>query len=216
MKERHGVIRTNYNCHIQATEEQVIVSADVSNIASDAEHLLSMIEQTEENIGEKIEKINADSGYASLANYEELEKRQIDTYMPDRGFIMEKEGKLKDEKNRFCRGNFRYEKENDCYLCPAHKRLSFFRAIEGDRAGVKIRLYKGEECLSCEFKNRCCSNVRVRIIKRDKREEIIERVREKLKTEAGRAIYLKRMFSVEHIFGHIKRNLKFFLFLLIG
>lgn len=216
IKERNGVIKPNYNCHISATEDQIIISADVTNIASDAEYLLPIIEQTEENIGEKVEKINSDSGYASLDNYEKLEKRGIDIHMPDRNLIMEKEGKFEEEKNKFHKGNFKYNKEEDCYRCPIDKSLNFFKEVDGDRYGVKIRLYKGEACCSCEFKDKCCPNLKVRIIKRDKREDIVDRVREKLETEEGKKTYLKRMTSCEPIFGHLKRNLKFIDFLLRG
>jgi transposase len=216
IKERNGVTKPNYNCHISTTEEQIIMSADVTNIASDTEHLLPMVDQTEENTNEKIEKVNADSGYASLDNYEELDKREVDTHMPDRNFIMEKEGKFEKEKKKFHKGNFKYDKEEDCYTCPADKKLNFFKEVNGRRVGVKVRLYKNEECCNCQFKDKCCKNLKVRIIKRDKREDIIDKVREKLKTEEGKKIYLKRMYSVEPIFGHLKCNLKFINFLLRG
>jgi hypothetical protein len=144
-----------------------------------------MIEKTEENTNEKVEKVNADSGYASLDNYEKLDRRGIDTYIPDRNFIMEKEGKFEEEKGKFHKGNFKYNKEEDCYICPAEKKLNFFKEINGNTEVVKIRLYKGEDCLNCLYKEKCCKNLKVRIIKRDKREDIVDKIREKLKQEQG-------------------------------
>lgn len=106
MKVRNGVIRTNYKCQIAATENQVIVAAEVTTTASDVPSLMGMIEQLE-----KAEKGAADSGYSSLDNYEELEEKVIDAYISDRNYQMEKEDKFKKGKKRFHIGNFKYNKK---------------------------------------------------------------------------------------------------------
>ena len=54
------------------------------------------------------------------------------------------------------------------------------------------------------------------MIKREEREEIRERVIERLKTDKGKAIYNKRSYKIESIFGHFKFNLKYLMFHLRG
>lgn len=54
------------------------------------------------------------------------------------------------------------------------------------------------------------------MISRDIREELVNRMREKLKSEEGKRIYTKRMSMVEPPFGNIKRNLGVTYFLLRG
>ena len=71
MKERNGVIRTNYNAQLSVDEEeQFIVANSVSEKASDCEHLRILIEQTQINTGKKIKEVKADSEYHSQDNLE--------------------------------------------------------------------------------------------------------------------------------------------------
>lgn len=209
MKERNGVIRTNYNCQIAVTEDQVIIGAEVTDVASDEPSLIPMIKQVEENTGEEVIKAVSDSGYSSLDNYEELEEEKTEGYIPDRNFVMEKEGKFKEGKKRFHRGNFKYNKDEDFYTCPEGKRLKFSRKKEEEDSNGKRRemfFYKGEGCKECPFIE-ACSNSKVRIIYRDRREDLIDKMRERLKSKEGSRIYSKRMCTVEPTYGNIKGNL---------
>jgi transposase len=62
-------------------DHQVIVAIGVSNQASDAVHLLPMLERIEANTGQLPAALTADAGYCSTANLEVCEQRGIDAYV---------------------------------------------------------------------------------------------------------------------------------------
>jgi len=59
----------------------VIVAIGVSNQASDAVHLLPMLERTVANTGRLPDVLIADAGYCSTANLEVCEQRGLDAYI---------------------------------------------------------------------------------------------------------------------------------------
>ena len=85
MKERNGIIKPNYNVQISVDEEeQFIIANDVVDECNDQHQLISMLNQTKENIGESPKKAKADNGY-----YPQLEEAtklfpEIDLYVDDK------------------------------------------------------------------------------------------------------------------------------------
>jgi hypothetical protein len=68
-----------YNCQAAVDgDHQVIVAIGVSNQASDAVHLLPMLERTLANTGQQPDVLIADAGYCSAAN---LEARKLNAYI---------------------------------------------------------------------------------------------------------------------------------------
>ena len=62
-------------------DHQVIVAIGVSNQASDAVHLLPMLERIQANTGQQPDALIADAGYCSTANLEACEQRGLDAYI---------------------------------------------------------------------------------------------------------------------------------------
>ena len=65
-------------------DHQVIVAIGVSNQASDAVHLLPMVERIEANTGQRPQKLIADAGYCSTSNIEACEQRGLNAYISTR------------------------------------------------------------------------------------------------------------------------------------
>ena len=63
-------------------ETQIIVAADLSNLAADAPHLIPMIEQVEANTGQTPREVSADAGYWSESNLAALDDKLIDAFIP--------------------------------------------------------------------------------------------------------------------------------------
>jgi len=61
---------------------QVIVAAQATNQAADGPQMPAMVEQIEENPGEKPQEMSLDAGYYSEGNVQYLEAEQIDPYLP--------------------------------------------------------------------------------------------------------------------------------------
>jgi hypothetical protein len=81
LKSSDGWIQ-GYNCQAAVDgDHQVIVAIGVSNQASDAVHLLPMLERIQANTGQLPTTLIADAGYCSTANLEDCEQRDLDAYI---------------------------------------------------------------------------------------------------------------------------------------
>lgn len=212
IKGKEG-IKPNYNCQAGVTSEGVIVSAHVNNKASDCGELIEEIDQAETNTGEQVTDVIADGGYGTYENYEELEKREITAYIPSQTFAKEQKSKYKGNQNPFDRSKFNYDLNTNEYICPEGKRLRYQRIIS--ERNWKYKIYKGTDCVNCKMKH-ACTTAKARTIRRELREEIKQRVIERLQTDKGKEIYNKRLYKIESIFGHFKFNLKYLMFHLRG
>jgi transposase len=193
----------SYNCQGGTTLEGIIVSAFVSTSAGDKAQLLPLIEQTEQNTNEKITNALADSGYSSYEVYEKLEEQNITAYVPDQLHNQQ----TKRNADLFDRSNFTYDKQNDQYICPQGKGLHFERVYQNKKQHQKSRLYSTSECLLCPLKSQCTKGNK-RYINRELREHLREKVRQRLTTPEGKALYRKRMQTIEPIWGNLKENKK--------
>ena len=118
-------IRPGYNCQAAVSEGGIIVAAESVTDANDRNQLKPMIEQTESNTQEAVKETAADSGYGSYSNYEYLDQKGIDGYVPDDHFQQYKSGEYQKEDNRYHYSNFTYDALSDSYVCPEGKRLTY-------------------------------------------------------------------------------------------
>ncbi len=196
-----GQIKPNYNCQGAVTEDGILVGAYVSTNASDKEQLMPLINQVEQNTGNEVESVLADSGYSSYANYEWLDEQKKTAYIPDQEF--EHREKLKGEP--YDRSNFIYNPAKDKYVCPQGKDLIFSGISFSRTRKQKLRIYKGTQCSVCPVKADC-TTASERQINQDFREPLRERARNLLDSPQGKLIYRKRMNMIEPIWGNIKFN----------
>jgi len=201
MRHVHRVIQPSYNGQVGVDEkEQVIVAAYVTQEASDNGELVRLIEQVERNLGGSAKENSADAGYFSYGNLEYVAQRGLKVYMPDCVWDTGAGAKV----GKYGKSRFRYDGERDIYLCPEGKELK--RWQERKREGKPpLVLYRGQACSSCEQLGRCASG-KSRIVSRDGREPFLELMRGRLRSEEGKAIYKKRGYLVEPVFGQMKWN----------
>jgi len=214
MKDADGGKDTSYNSQVAVDgEAQVIVANDVSSEVNDHHQFIPLYEQVEENAGKKPKEVSADCGYSNGPNYIYIEKNKIDAYIPDQMFEEEVDRDGKERIGPFDRRNFRYNKEEDTYTCPASKKLVFKQRYKQN--GIDSRIYVGQECGDCEYRGECTRG-KARHIKRSVIDELVKQMRRKLLTEEGRKKYLKRLSTVEPVLGNLKKNLGYRDFLVRG
>jgi transposase len=200
-----GLLRTSYNCQTSSTSNGIIVSAYVTNAASDKEHLLPVIQKAESNTQHKSETILADSGYASYDNYEQLTQLNKTILVPDQ----EKETEsVKAASNPFHRNHFSYDAQENKFICPEGKSLTYRREIIHKVYKQHSKLYEGTECSSCTSKP-LCTKGKARQIHIENRMPLREQIRKLLDSPEGKKIYKLRQQIIEPIFGNIKHNLKY-------
>src|SRR3989339_79739 len=210
-------IRPGYNCQAVVTAVGFIMAAETVTDENDRNQLKPMIEQTESNTQEAVKETAADSGYGSYSNYEYLDQKGIDGYVPDDHFQQYKSGEYQKEENRYHYSNFTYDALSDSYVCPEGKRLTYCKARTNKTESRQWnhKVYKGTECGTCA-KRTLCTKSRVRELLIDIREPLLKRMREKLVSEEGRLKCFMRHYIIEPIFGHLKFNVGYRSFLLRG
>jgi len=193
----------SYNGQIAVEERQgVIVAATLSDNPADYEALEELVEQTEENTGDKPLEVLGDSGFSSYENLEYLEGKGIEGYMPDQGIESLRKGSRWHQE--FHRSRFHYDKAEDCYICPVGKPLPY-RGLLRREGEPDIRIYRGTGCAGCERRGEC-TKAAYRTISLDPREYLMEKMRVRLETQEGKKKYGKRKWMVEPVFGDMKQN----------
>lgn len=201
-----GSLKTSYNCQASVTTNGIIVSAYVTNDASDREHLIAVIEQAEKNTEQQATTILADSGYASYDNYEQLTKLKKTILIPDQ----EKETEsIKAANDPLHRNHFKYDEANDEFICPEGKPLILNRSSYfHKRTKQKSKIYQGTLCSSCSRKP-FCTKGKARQIHVENRMPLREGIRQLLNSPPGKQLYKLRQQIIEPIFGNIKHNLQY-------
>ena len=210
-----------FNAQVVVTEDQFIVHADVTTEPIDRNQLKPALEGVERNVGAKPDKLLADAGYRGGPNLQLLEKTGVDGYLPE----TEEKNIGKDKRNHpdlYGKTAFRYDKEQDCYICPAGQvlRPKTRKRVKTRYGGHETTVYRAPRgvCLVCPQRDQC-TKVRTkagRTIDRDDYEEERLRMRAKLATKEGRAIYAKRKCLVEPTIGQLKVVNRLVQFLLRG
>jgi len=113
----------------------------------------------------------------------------------------------------FSKHNFKYDYENDFYICPNNKMLPYRKTYEYN--GVFMRQYYCSDCLRCSDQEKCVGKNRVRIIT-DYGGVLAKQMAWKMETPEGKKEFAKRKEAAEWPFGNIKKNLKYTEFLTRG
>ena len=211
-----------FNAQLAVTEEQLIVYADVTPEPVDVNQTKKAVKGMEETVKEKPKIVVADTGYAGGENFKYLEDNKIDGYIPseDERHIGSKK-RQKAMEHLFAKEVFTYNTHKDKYTCPQGEILRLvartqFKSKYSKREITTYRTKRGT-CAVCPLREKCTTNIKLgRAITRDGYEEYRERMRAKISTAEGRAIYGKRKCLVEPVFGQIKIRSRFDQFLLRG
>lgn len=219
MKTGSGGWEDGYNAQAAVdAKEQVIVAADVVSDQHDTHQFIPIYEQAVENLAGVIpNEVSADAGYASNSVYEYIDDHQITALLPDQQFRQEVTRDGEERIPPFDRRNFRVDATTGEVSCPANAPMAF--QWTETRDGITRRdVYRGSACLTCPHRHACVSktNGLYRTITLSKIDGIIASIRRVLMTEEGKRRYLKRLATVEPVFGQMKRQLGFTYFLVRG
>jgi len=82
LRERKG-FTLGYTATVAVSEDHFIVARQVGQASSDNDLLVPMLDALEQECGERPGRVLADSGFFSQENLDEMERRNIDAYVPD-------------------------------------------------------------------------------------------------------------------------------------
>jgi transposase len=176
------------------SKNHMIVGFDVINAPIDSGNLENMTGKAMEVMGVRSLTCLADKGYYNGRDLAACERKGVTCLVakPKLGGSRKLEG--------YTRLSFKYEREEDCYICPSKKRLMYTGIYKG-ADGVESRRYANyAACKRCTERKKCTNYSRV--ITRRPDEETLRIVEER--TLKNKALYQRRMEIVEHPFGTIK------------
>ena len=221
MKEDHmmnGQLKPGYNIQT-GTENQFVVGFSIHQRAGDTSCLKPHMEQLKDWLGEYPETLIADAGYGSEENYAYMEERQIPAFVKYNTFHYEQKKRYKKRKP-YRAENFTYVLEEDQYLCPQGRRLTYQYTKEySTQNGYRSfrRVYECTDCQGCPVKAECTRAKHNRQIHIGvELEQMKKTARERLLSPRGLEMRSCRPIEVEAVFGRLKQNWGFRRFLLRG
>ena len=254
IKSAHGYIQGYNGIAIADSGNQVIVSAEVIGSGSESGCLPEMIDKLETNMqmitGKKkpLKKslVLGDTGYFSEDNLQEAAKRKIGVLIPDPQFrkrdpVFDDRKKYKDTnvKKYFGIEDFKYNKKQDSYTCPAGKIPPYKCDIEFKKRGTRGKQYRMKKsvCSVCPLKEKCINRKSGKgefralfVLHRQYDENLSAKMRDKIDNPAYREIYSRRMQIIEPVFanmryckgmdrftyrGHVKVNTQWKLYIIV-
>lgn len=227
MKQKDGSYKASYNPQIICTKDQIIISNDVTKNKSDAgaeknvetkakENIKKLKEETNIEIPEGKIPVVKDSGYYRVIDLEGYKKdKDFDYHVPDQNDVSKERKSKKDEDGE--QKKVVYDKEKNVFICIAGKEIGLKKTYKDKKYGYRNVYCDKEKCNGCKLKNECIKG------KNDYKEfmifgdlELINEMKEKVKSENGKELMKLRAQSVEPAYGDIKENNKFRSFLLRG
>ena len=197
---------TNY---LIDTEHAVIVDVEACRAIRQAEvgAAQTMVDRTIDRFGLYPARLAADTAYGAAEMLGWLvEDKGIEPHIP----VIDKSGR---DDGTFARSDFRYDHQQDVYVCPAghtlkqrQRRYSTPRPLVDADGMMRYRSSK-PVCDACSLKPKCCPGQAMRKIVRSIHEGARDMAREIAKTEAY-AIARRNRKKVEMLFAHLKRILR--------
>ena len=215
-RDKLSVFRPLYNVQLHYdVDSPFILGYEVFPQAGDNGTVETLIERTTELVGVKPEIILADSTYASILNLEVCTHNDITLYAPVSENDYSEKRKRKPQTNQFTqlpKSKFTWLSDDATYVCPHGHRLEPEKASWVKRSGnqrLRNTTYRcsAEHCRVCPVRNTCTPTPdKGRTVSRLEKEELLDELRERMKTEEAKTLYRLRSQSVELAFADMKQH----------
>lgn len=215
LRMKDGQLRAGYNVQI-GTESGFVVGYSVHQNANDGVTFKKHLEHRDAMGLENPKRIIADSAYGTEENYQELAERKIENFLKYPRYLSD----VKRTRGIFEKESFDYDRDSNCFVCPAGARLTFrepttFKSSTGFISHLKK--YSATQCGECGLKPMCCRGLGNRSIWiNDKLSVYQATARANLSSEEGQRLRKRRGNEVESAFADLKFNQKFSRFSLRG
>ncbi len=205
MITRNNITEVAYNVQTVVDEKHNIpIDFKVTN-QNDSKAMGGMLRRTKTILGHTNFKALYDKGYHTGSEFDYADRLGIEVlvavpevaaHAPNPDFDVE---------------HFVYDKQNDCFTCPAKQVLTtngnWYNKANG-KSITKMKHYKTTACLSCALMEQCTKNKKGRLIERSQHANLIHQ--NKIRIEQNKELYRKRQAIVEHPYGIIKRQWDFY------
>lgn len=186
-----------------------IVASDISQCSSDFGQLLAAVDNVKERTGHTPEEVVVDSGFTSKKNIVQLSQRGIriiGPLLPQSSTVEQLERRGIDPA--FSKEAFSYSSENNHYICPAKKILSYVSTRKGKASLEHLYRARLTDCANCTFREKCCGKMKHfqrRLIRTEDLPEVTA-FKENMQTAAAKEIYRLRSRYAEFPFAWFKEK----------
>jgi transposase len=198
MANNHNSVQVSHNIQTSVdARHKLIADFKVTGKPNDLGQLAPMVLRTKKILGKKKFTVLADKGYYQARDLAYCSAKGITAYVSKQVY-----SKGTGDKD-FYPGKLTYDKDHDCYLCPAGQKLYYYRTRKKDNKILGRDYRHPEACRDCPVKARCTKNVKGRTIFRSIHQDFLDEIDQK--TKENLETYKLRQMIVEHPFGTIKR-----------
>jgi transposase len=197
MMKGRGTHALGYNAQVVVDHDSdLIVACNVVAEQNDLLQLLPMLEQVHETFDRVAQHNVGDTGFANGDQLRDAEARGMNVLVS-----------LRDEpdaKGEYSKAYFRYDAEDDVYICPKGERLVQVGTNKSHSTTQHPDVIYRCNNKTCPVRAACTKNARGREIRRTYGEEARERQAQKQQDPRMRVLLSLRKEIVEHIFGIVK------------
>ena len=219
MKQADGGSAPSYNMRLSTDAAHgVVVGVEVTQAGSDYRQLLPGLTRVEQNVGQPPAQMGVDGGYLSSDNIVAMAARGVELVGPAPTEAAAHTSRTTSYHRRgvapaYEASQFVYDAASNTYQCPQGQRLHYDATYVRDGTQRIRHKARAAECQACPAKPLCCpGNREGRSIERREHIAEVRAFREKMQTEAARAIYRQRAQVAEfpHLWVKAKLGLRQF------
>ena len=204
------------------SKNQVIVAANAYGSVAEGQFFGEMLEKTERSMrAQKGENplsgtiILGDNAYFSEDNLQEAAKKEMEAVIPDEQYRNRdealKEGERRKGKEKLDARHFKYVQKGNYYICPNGKVLKYVGKVKLNRSEGNKYQSKSADCKGCPYTGRCMHSKKKQGKQRTLyipiskyKENLAQKMREKIDTPKYKKIYSQRMQIIEPVFADIQ------------
>ena len=224
-KCKEGGFAPNYTPVIAVDPSSGMIAASEVIANCDEKSMLpGALEEVEQELGERPQRVLADTIFNQSSNLIEMDNRGIALHCPiedtpDNPAIREDltqpvaedlRDKLPINKGQMTNAAFVYDAQNNRYFCPQGKPMAFSSSYTEKLAnGTTLKRHRyhasASDCATCPLLDRCVKGKSgFRQVSRDDAEPLREKLRQRMRTDQAKAAYDRRM-QCERPFAAIKQ-----------
>jgi hypothetical protein len=206
-RDKEKVFRPLYNVQIvDDLDSPLILAYEVFAQQNDAGLLGTMLKRVEEQAGHGLNAALMDSAYAGGADLAAADAKGVTVYAPVPG-----DGVV--NPKQIPKREFRWQEQEQTYVCPQGHTLGFEESWREKRAGGGIQVWRyrcpPEHCLACPQQAKCTRTpASGRAVTRQEHEELIEALRSRMGSEEAKQLYRLRGQNVELVNADWKEHRK--------
>jgi transposase len=211
-RDKMKVFRPLYN--VQAMTDlttDLVFTWTVTPTLSDGGHLVPMVDRTIAVTRQLLKKVLTDSGYPSGEDLAQCKARNVEIIAPwnENSFTAEKRAHAGEDRP-IRKEEFTWDPTIPGYRCPQGNSLTYPERTTKQKANgdyVTLEIYRADaaDCKECPLKDRCVhSRSGARTVRRQPNEDLIDEMRDRMKTPEGKALYGQRCCTVERRFADTK------------